>query len=306
MRTKAYKIAVVLIAAISPSLALSLDTSQEEKACNNIGFTRKNPDFGECVLELLDRRTAASQKNQQAQTQLSNYKSSPARQNGSVWNLNQIANSNNVATYLTRSDQTIYETIKLSDAKTVMSVADKIGNSANLRPTFFLRESSEINAGATFDKDGKSVIVINKPMMDLIKNDSDMAAALIGHETAHLYLHHPGATNTTDAVGSVLGLIAGVALEVVSQRKLGVTNLGMQGGNLIGTAFSTSFTRDQERDADRQGIIWAKQNGYDPMGAVRLFQVLENKGGNNLIPFFQSHPNPSERIENARQTAMSL
>jgi predicted Zn-dependent protease len=39
------------------------------------------------------------------------------------------------------------------------------------------------------------------------------------------------------------------------------------------------------------------------MGAVRLFQVLERQGGNNLIPFFQTHPNPSERIENARQTA---
>jgi len=147
--------------------------------------------------------------------------------------------------------------------------------------------------------------VINKPMYDLIANDRDMAAALIGHETAHLYLNHPGATDTTDTIGSILGLLAGVALEVVAQQKYGVVNVGMTGGQLVGTAFSTSFTRDQERDADRQGIIWAKQDGYDPMGAVRLFQVLESKSGNTLIPFFQTHPNPSERIENARQTAMS-
>ena len=306
MRTSTIKIILFLLFIGLARAALSFDTLIEEKACNEIGFTKRNPDFGECVLELIQRRKVASSKNISNPTQLTNYKSSPARQDGGVWNLRQIAGTNNPATYLLRPDQTVYETIKINDARLVVNVADRIGNSANIRPTLFLKESSEINAGATFDKDGKPIIIINKPMMDLIKNDPDMAAALLGHETAHLYLHHPGATATTDTVGSILGLLAGVALEVVAQRKLGVTNLGIQGGDLIGTAFSTSFTRDQERDADRQGMIWAKQNGYDPMGAVRLFQVLENKNGNNLIPFFQSHPNPSERIENARQMAMSL
>jgi predicted Zn-dependent protease len=306
MRTSTIKIILFLLFIGLARAALSFDTLIEEKACNEIGFTKRNPDFGECVLELIQRRKVASSKNISNPTQLTNYKSSPARQDGGVWNLRQIAGTNNPATYLLRPDQTVYETIKINDARLVVNVADSIGNSANIRPTLFLKESSEINAGATFDKDGKPIIIINKPMMDLIKNDPDMAAALLGHETAHLYLHHPGATATTDTVGSILGLLAGVALEVVAQRKLGVTNLGIQGGDLIGTAFSTSFTRDQERDADRQGMIWAKQNGYDPMGAVRLFQVLENKNGNNLIPFFQSHPNPSERIENARQRAMSL
>jgi predicted Zn-dependent protease len=47
--------------------------------------------------------------------------------------------------------------------------------------------------------------------------------------------------------------------------------------------------------------MWAKQNGYDPNGAVRLFQALEKKSGNSAIPFFQSHPNPNERIENAQK-----
>ena len=112
--------------------------------------------------------------------------------------------------------------------------------------------------------------------------------------------HHPRAAGT-DAAGAVLGLLAGIALEIIAQNKLGVTNLGLQGGELIGTAFSTSFTRDQERDADRLGLIWAKQDGYDPNGAIKLFKAIESKSGNTLIPFFQSHPNPSERIENAQK-----
>ena len=300
MRSQTFKIIIFLCFTFGVSIAFSLDTSQEEQACRDIGFTKKNPQFGDCVLELLDRRSV------QTQLKTVSYRSSAARQNGSLWNIRQIANNSNSATYLLRPDKTVYDTIKIDDANTLIRVADKIGNSANVHPNLFLRESSDLNAAATFDKNGKPIIIINKPMMDLIKDDPDMAAALLGHETAHLYLHHPGATATTDAIGSVLGVMAGVALEVVAQRKLVVTNLGMQGGSLVGTAFSTSFTREQEREADRQGIIWAKQDGYDPMGAVRLFQVLERQGGNSFVPFFQTHPNPSERIENAKQTAMSM
>lgn len=300
MRVTFIKIVLLSALILTSITSYSLDTSEEEKACKDIGFTKRNAQFGDCVLELLDRRQAIAAKNR---SQVVNYKSSPARQNGSLWNIRQIANGTNDATYLLRPDQSVYETIKISDAKTIVTVADRIGVSANIRPTLFLRESSDINAGATFDKDGKPMIFINKGMIDLIKDDPDMAAALLGHEIAHLYLHHPGATATTDAIGSVLGALSGIALEVIAQRKLGVTNLGVQGGNLIGVAFSTSFTRDQERDADRQGIIWAKQNGYDPMGAVHLFQALERQGSNSMIPFFQTHPNPSERIENARKAA---
>ena len=288
------------------TLVGALDTVEEEKACKDIGFTKKNAQFGECVLELYERKqTFEVAKKANALSKLS-YKSSPPRSGStSVWDLRQIANSSNQITYLNRPDATVYETLKVEDAKTVVAVANAIGRNSSIRPTLFLLESSELNAGATFDKDGKPIIIINKPMMDLIKDDPDMAAALLGHEMAHLYLKHPGATTGTDAAGSILGLLAGIALEIVAQNKLGVTNLGFQGGQLIGTAFSTSFTRDQERDADKLGLIWAKQDGYDPNGAIKLFKAIESKSGNSLVPFFQSHPNPSERIENARQTTNS-
>jgi len=306
MCIKTIKVSVLTFLVFFATLVGALDTVEEEKACKDIGFTKKNAQFGECVLELYERKqTFEVAKKANALSKLS-YKSSPPRSGStSVWDLRQIANSSNQITYLNRPDATVYETLKVEDAKTVVAVANAIGRNSSIRPTLFLLESSELNAGATFDKDGKPIIIINKPMMDLIKDDPDMAAALLGHEMAHLYLKHPGATTGTDAAGSILGLLAGIALEIVAQNKLGVTNLGLQGGQLIGTAFSTSFTRDQERDADKLGLIWAKQDGYDPNGAIKLFKAIESKSGNSLVPFFQSHPNPSERIENARQTTNS-
>ena len=305
MRHKTLKIIASFLLIYGALSVGAIDTAEEEKACKDIGFTKKNAEFGECVLELLERKAAYQEKikaSQNAARMQLSYKSTPAREGSNdVWDLRRVAQSSSQLTYLNRPDGTVYDTLKVEDAKSIVSITNVIGSSAGIRPTIFLRESSQINAAATFDKDGRPIIIINKPMMDLIKDDPDMASALIGHEMAHLYLRHPGATAGTNAAGALIGLIAGIALEVVAQQKLGVANLGMQGGSLIGTAFSTSFTRDQERDADRQGVLWAKQNGYDPNGAVRLFQVLEKKSGNSLIPFFQSHPNPSERIENAQR-----
>jgi predicted Zn-dependent protease len=286
------------------SLAQCLDTTQEEKVCSDIGFKKKTPAYGECVLELAEGRKALEEKHKakSASTPQLSYKSSPARVgSNSIWDLRMLAEASASFTYLKRADETIYETIQTEDVQSVVAVANALGKSSGIAPTLLLRESSEINAGATFDKEGRPLIIINKPMMDLIKDDPDMASALIGHEMAHLYLKHPGATAGTSAAGALLGAIAGIALEVVTQRKLGVANLGIQGGSLIGTAFSTSFTREQEREADKLGFQWAKQNGYDSNGAVRLFEVLEKKSGNSPIPFFQSHPNPSERMKNARQ-----
>jgi len=308
MRSTSFKIIAAASLLFWSSLAICLDTSQEEKVCSDIGFKKKTPAYGECVLELAEGRKALEEK-YKAQSipapQLS-YKSSPARLGSNdIWDLRKIALSNAPITYLKRPDGTIYETVRAEDIKSIVAVANTIGKSAGITPALILRESNELNAGATYDKEGRPLIILNKPMMDLIKNDPDMAAALLGHEMAHLYLNHSGTTAGTNTAGAILGAIAGIALEVVAQSKLGITNLGIRGGNLIGVAFSTSFTRDQERDADKLGIQWAKQNGYDPQGGVRLFQILERKNGNNLIPFFQSHPNPSERIENARQLSVN-
>lgn len=176
-----------------------------------------------------------------------------------------------------------------------------LGYSAGIKPVLYIRESDEFNAAATYDKNGLPIIIINKPMFDLIKDEPDMAAALIGHEVAHLSLNHSNSRFVTNTLGTVLGVVAGVALESIIRNNYGVANVGIQGGNIVGIAFSSSFTREQEREADRIGILWAKENGYDPSGAVRLFKVLEKKSSNKTISFLRSHPNPTERIKNAEQ-----
>ncbi len=221
-----------------------------------------------------------------------------------MWDLRTIANSSNASTNLQKQDRTSYGVLNISDAKLVRDIVDRYSLLSGVYPRIFLKDSMELNASAGYI-DGTPMLFINKSMLDVISKDEGMAAALLGHEMSHLYFRHGEARREIQATGQLIGLIAGVVLEAATQRKTGVTNIGTNVGMAIGTAYVTSYTRDNEREADKQGIEWAIKSGYDPYGASRLFSVLEQNSGNSAFPFFQSHPNPSERIETSKRLAAS-
>jgi len=214
------------------------------------------------------------------------------------WDLRQIANSSNTYTSLVKRDKTTYATLTVSDARLVKDIVDKYSLLSGVYPKLWLKDSQEINAAAGY-LEGAPHLFINKGMFDLMVQDQDMAAALIGHEMSHLYFRHGETKRDIQAAGQLISLIAGTVLEVAAQKR-GVANVGVNVGSAIGTAFVTSYSRDHEREADRQGIEWAIRSGYDPEGSTRLFYLLQRTAGNNPFPFFQTHPNPSERIENSK------
>ena len=65
-----YVFSIVLL--FSLGLAHALDTSEQEAACQDIGFKKKTPAFANCVLELMDRSQSQKAPPQQVQTYSSN------------------------------------------------------------------------------------------------------------------------------------------------------------------------------------------------------------------------------------------
>jgi hypothetical protein len=59
MRSTFIKIVLSLLVLI-PEIALSLDTLDEEKKCKEIGFKKNTEAYGNCVLELIDRKKSES------------------------------------------------------------------------------------------------------------------------------------------------------------------------------------------------------------------------------------------------------
>ncbi len=133
----------------------------------------------------------------------------------------------------------------------------------------------------------------------LLKLASDEAelAGVLGHEVAHVSQRHIAER-----------LMAQVGLEGLIGMATGKNSEGLTAlaANLAGQGALLSFGRDQESDADVHGLPYAVAAGYDPMGFVRLFEKLKKGEGPGFLVFLQSHPLPSERIDDAKAQIAKL
>jgi TPR repeat protein len=219
-----------------------------------------------------------------------------------TWDLRQVATANATNLNLIRTNKSIYTQISISAARDLIEISDRLSLLSGIRPALLLRESNNLNAGAT-EISGQPTILIDKPMYDLILKDRDAAAALLGHEMAHLYFKHGTSSAQTAQAAQAVSFIAGTILEIFFQRRLQVQGLGVDVGSTLGTIYGTAYSRDQEKSADLKGMEWALFAGFNPNGAVRLFSTLEKESGNSITPFLQTHPNPADRIAAATEIA---
>lgn len=219
-----------------------------------------------------------------------------------TWDLRGISQMSSKTTNLFRTDKSVYSDISVQNAKLLVDVSDRLSSLAGIRPKLLLQESNEFNAGALF-VGGEPVVLLTPKMFKVISQDPDMAAALLGHEFAHLTLNHSSQKKTEAVVGAVIAFIAGTALEIVFQRRLGVVNLGMNLGSLTGDVATTAFSREHESEADTQGIEWAIAAGYNPYGAAKFFSAMQRHSSDPLFSFLSTHPMTGDRIESAKKLA---
>ncbi len=127
-----------------------------------------------------------------------------------------------------------------------------------------------------------------------MKSESEMAAVM-AHEISHVVARH-GAKRLQTAIGaSILSeLILGNESSEVIQAAVGV---GM-------TFAMAGYSREAEREADTFGVEYMKRAGYNPNGAVSMFETLARLGSSQQGVFenmLSSHPETQERIANAKK-----
>ncbi len=70
---------------------------------------------------------------------------------------------------------------------------------------------------------------------------------------------------------------------------------GSIAGAFVEQLASTQFSQHEERQADKYGLKFLHEEGYDPAAAASALQKLSKLGGNH--PFLSSHPDPLKRIQ---------
>jgi predicted Zn-dependent protease len=77
--------------------------------------------------------------------------------------------------------------------------------------------------------------------------------------------------------------------------------------SLMPRLFQRPFGPEEELDADRDGITWAYELGYDPRAVRLIFEAFDQKGNADVLPaFLRTHPLTAERHENLHRALADL
>ena len=142
-------------------------------------------------------------------------------------------------------------------------------------------------------------VYVGEGLLDLMTSE-DQLASVIGHEIEHIDHYHCAERVQVEAQ--------------LRNLKLGVIGELMQ---IPLSVWEAGYNKDEELEADREGIRLAVLGGYSPYGAISLFEKLAKLQKEYVIHaqspeeelselalqglegYFRSHPEPSERLAQA-------
>ena len=168
----------------------------------------------------------------------------------------------------------------------------KLADTRNLEWTFRVVDSPEVNAFAI----PGGFIYVNRGLIERAQNMSQLAGAL-GHEIGHVTRRH-SIQQMQKQQGAQLGLGVACVLTRVCNSQAGSAAV-----NLGATALFAKFSRNDEAEADAEGVKNTVRAGISPEGIPELFQILidERKSNPSAVEaWFATHPLEEDRIQATR------
>ena len=146
---------------------------------------------------------------------------------------------------------------------------------------------------------GGKVLVFSglyNPKVGLVRDEAELAAVL-GHEIAHATCRHTTEAMTREAPVNALLVIAALVAEAKgSDTAAAAVGAGFVAYNGL---LVTKYSRTDEAEADRVGLMYMAKAGYDPRAAPRLWKRACQREGSDpgLMLIFSTHPSNKARWE---------
>lgn len=174
---------------------------------------------------------------------------------------------------------------------------------------WYVRGSRSRQMNAHAGADGR--VVINRGIVEYARTEEE-TAFVVAHELAHHVANHVrGAAEDAETGAAIGSLLAGV-LMVAAAAGGGRTTPGsarrtVENYGHIGARLSQiTYSRDQEREADRLAVLLLHRAGYDPAQARGMLVTLGRATRRRVPGIFDTHPGGPERLANFDATLAEL
>lgn len=144
--------------------------------------------------------------------------------------------------------------------------------------------SNEINAFAL----PGGFIFVTAALLKKVEFDREAIAYILAHEIMHVVLKHP-----------INRILREYSAQIISNIFLKGGTVGMIARQLIGNLLRSSYSQDNEFEADNYAVRLMSSAGFNPQAAKSVLTKLAitSSADRSIYNYFLSHPAIEERIE---------
>lgn len=165
----------------------------------------------------------------------------------------------------------------------------KLADDRSLDWQFFVVNASEVNAFAV----PGGYIYVNRGLIERAQR-MDQLAGVLGHEIGHVIRRH-SVQQMEKAQGANVGVTLACVLTSVCNNQATAAAI-----NVGGSALFAKFSRNDEAEADAEGVKNVVRAGIDPRGIPEMFQILldeRERSPSSVSSWFATHPLEEDRIK---------
>jgi len=136
-------------------------------------------------------------------------------------------------------------------------------------------------------------IVFYNGILPYTKDDNGVAVVM-SHEIAHAVARHGNERMSQQLIAAMGGIAIDVAL---SQKPEQTRDLFMLSYGIGSTLGVLAYSRQQEYEADKLGMVFMALAGYNPENALQFWQRMSEINMPKLPEFMSTHPSDANRIK---------
>lgn len=139
-------------------------------------------------------------------------------------------------------------------------------------------------------------VVFYTGILPVCKDDNGIAVVM-SHEIAHAIARHGNERMSQQLAIQLGGMSLATAMQEKPEVLQGIFNQAYGLGSSLG---ALAFSRNQESEADKMGLVFMAMAGYDPEEAIAFWERMSQLGGQKPPELLSTHPSDERRINDIK------